>query len=161
MKEFQNKPHPIVYLFCGLPGSGKTTYAKKIETGGIVRLSLDEELFRLFGRDFKPEQYADFERKTKDALINRTPLYIKDGRPIILDWGFWKKKERSEIRSLFESVGAEVKLIYFKKNLNALERGVANRDLSKNHEIGPKMLKNFANQFEEPGGNENYTLPAS
>jgi site-specific DNA recombinase len=32
----------VVYLLCGLTGSGKTTYARRLEAGGAVRLSVDE-----------------------------------------------------------------------------------------------------------------------
>ena len=28
---------PVAYLRCGLTGSGKTTYAKRLEAGGAVR----------------------------------------------------------------------------------------------------------------------------
>ena len=35
---------PVVYLLCGLTGSGKTTYARQLEAAGAVRLSVDEEV---------------------------------------------------------------------------------------------------------------------
>ena len=40
----------VVYLLCGLTGSGKTTYAKRLEAGGAVRLSVDEEVYARHGR---------------------------------------------------------------------------------------------------------------
>lgn len=49
--------NPKIYLLCGLPGSGKTTYAKQLQEQGVIRLSLDEELFKLFGRDFNPRDF--------------------------------------------------------------------------------------------------------
>ncbi len=42
---------PTLYLLCGLPASGKTTWAKQMERSGALRLSLDEEaLARLADR---------------------------------------------------------------------------------------------------------------
>lgn len=41
---------PVVYLLCGLTGSGKTTYARGLEAGGAVRLSVDEEVYGLWRR---------------------------------------------------------------------------------------------------------------
>src|SRR5215207_8258600 len=41
---------PVVYLLCGLTGSGKTTYARQLEAAGAVRLSVDEEVFARHGR---------------------------------------------------------------------------------------------------------------
>lgn len=45
---------PVVYLLCGLPGSGKTTYAKKLEDNNTIRFTLDEELFAEYGKKFLP-----------------------------------------------------------------------------------------------------------
>lgn len=42
---------------CGVAGSGKTTYAKQLESEGYVRLSVDEEVWRRFGR--YGSDYAD------------------------------------------------------------------------------------------------------
>jgi dephospho-CoA kinase len=56
---------PVVYLLCGLTGSGKTTYAKRLETRGAVRLSVDEEVFVRHGRygvDYPMEEYFQRER---------------------------------------------------------------------------------------------------
>ena len=41
---------PVVYLLCGLTGSGKTTYARQLEAAGAVRLSVDEEVYARHGR---------------------------------------------------------------------------------------------------------------
>jgi predicted kinase len=142
---------PKVYLLCGLPGSGKTTYAKQLEKDGVVRLSLDEELFKLFGREFPSDQYGDFEKKTKEKLLDEVSLLLEDKRSVSLDWGFWKKNERNRVRSLLEG-RAEVKLLYFKRDTAELADRVANRDLSTNHEIGPQMLEDFTTQFEQPVG---------
>jgi predicted kinase len=141
---------PTIYLLCGLPGSGKTTYARQLEKNGAVRLSLDEELFTLFGRTFHPERYPEFEKQTKEKLLERAALLIEDKKSTILDWGFWKKKDREEVKMIMQGHGAEVKLLYFKKNTHNLIQGVQNRDFSKNHEISKKMLMNFLTQFEEP-----------
>ena len=150
---------PTIYLLCGLPGSGKTTYARKLEKTGVVRLSLDEELFSLFGREFPPEQYSEFEKQTKKKLLEKTFSLIKDGKSVILDWGFWKKDERVGVKNATQEQGAAVKLLYFKKDSSALLHGVKNRDLSKNHEISDDMLEKFSAQFEEPNDENEEIVP--
>ncbi len=150
---------PIIYLLCGLPGSGKTTYAKQLEKENTVRLSLDEELFALFGREFSLEQYSEFEKQIKGKLLERTISLIKDGKSVILDWGFWKKNEREEVKKIMQGQGAEVRLLYFKKDAPKLLQGVQNRDLSKNHEISDEMLVKFSNQFEEPNSENEEIIP--
>lgn len=39
-----------VIMMCGVCGSGKTTYAKQKEEDGYARLSIDEELWKTYGR---------------------------------------------------------------------------------------------------------------
>ena len=51
---------PVVYLLCGLTGSGKTTYAKRLEAAGAVRLTVDEEVHARHGRygvDYPTAEY--------------------------------------------------------------------------------------------------------
>jgi shikimate kinase len=42
---------PIVYLLCGLGGSGKSTYAQKLSESGLQKFSLDEYVYSKYGRD--------------------------------------------------------------------------------------------------------------
>ena len=39
-----------VIMMCGVCGAGKTTYAKKKEKEGYIRLSIDEEMWKLRGK---------------------------------------------------------------------------------------------------------------
>ena len=51
-----------VIMMCGVCGSGKTTYAKKKEKEGYIRLSIDEEMWKLHGRkgmDYPDNQYEE------------------------------------------------------------------------------------------------------
>ena len=43
-----NPGRNTVWLLVGLTGSGKTTFARRLETRGVVRLSVDEEVFSSF-----------------------------------------------------------------------------------------------------------------
>lgn len=49
-----------VIMMCGVCGSGKTTYAKQKEKEGYIRLSIDEEMWKAYGRkgvDYPDSQY--------------------------------------------------------------------------------------------------------
>ena len=67
-----------VIMMCGVCGSGKTTYAKKKEQEGYIRLSIDEEMWKLYGKkgiDYPEEQYEKLSEwcgiKKVDSLFSR------------------------------------------------------------------------------------------
>ena len=141
----------IVYLLCGLPGSGKTTYAKELEKNGAIRLTLDEEVFHRYGRHFA-SGYAEKEADTKTYLEQCLDEHIKAGVSVVLDWGFWKRAERERIKELVQRAGAEPKLVYFKQPTDKLQSRIRGRDMATNHDIDDEMMKAFATQFEAPEG---------
>ena len=60
-----------VIMMCGVCDSGKTTYAKKKEQEGYIRLSIDEEMWKLYGRkgiDYPEEQYEKLSEQVEAAL---------------------------------------------------------------------------------------------
>lgn len=46
-------------LLCGLPGSGKTTYARRLEERGTLRLSSDDWMVPLFGHHMPREVFNE------------------------------------------------------------------------------------------------------
>ena len=143
---------PIIFLLCGMPFSGKTTYAKKLEKDGVVRFTLDEELFKRFGRHFK-SGYPEKEKETKRQLKEECKSHIKNGVSVIFDFGFWKKEARDEYKAFAEQIGATWKLLYFPVSENELKKRLEIRnkeDLDSNHFISEEMLDDFIKQFETP-----------
>ena len=142
---------PVVYLLCGLPYSGKTTYAKKLEQEGVVRLSLDEEVFRLFGREYSG--HDERQEEARQSLVHQLEEHLRSGTSVALDFGFWKKSDREGMQQHIQELGGEPRLLYFKCSLDELKKRINNdRDLAVNHEVDAPMLESFAAQFEEPSG---------
>jgi hypothetical protein len=80
----------VVYLLCGLTGSGKTTSAKRLEAGGAVRLSVDEEVYARHGRygvDDPMGEYVERERPGVEELRRRLEELVEAGRDVVLDDG--------------------------------------------------------------------------
>jgi AAA domain-containing protein len=79
---------PRVVLTCGEAGSGKTTYAKELEARGYVRRSIDEELWRRFGRfgvDYHAAEY-DLHAATSEANSQRSLIeLVRAGRDVVVD----------------------------------------------------------------------------
>ena len=86
---------PTIYLITGYMGFGKTTLAKKLaKEKHAIRYTHDEYMLRRYGRS--PEHFPE-RFKIVDAYIKRRVAEnIKSGKSVIMDYGFWSKRERQE-----------------------------------------------------------------
>ncbi|TMR27320.1 ATP-binding protein, partial [Actinomadura geliboluensis] len=83
-------PSATVWLLVGLTGSGKTTFAKRLEERGVVRLSVDEEVFRRHGRygvDFHESRWFELADPVAEEVYQRLGDLVKAGRDVVLDVG--------------------------------------------------------------------------
>lgn len=151
-----------LYLLCGLPASGKTTWAKEMEATGALRLSLDEEaLTRLADRrdtthDLRvaSEGLWEMHDEVSREHLKKAAEALRSGRSVILDHGgLWRRATRDAAKRLAETNGATWRLLYFKidpeeqwRRLDARNRG----DLSDTHFISRAEMDEFATRFEPP-----------
>lgn len=100
---------PVLYLMVGLPGAGKTRYARSLETENhAVRFTPDEWMGALFG-----DQDATDKRDVIEAgLITTAHRVLSLGVSAVLDFGLWTKDDRSALRSLAYTMGAKCELHY-------------------------------------------------
>ena len=94
---------PVLYLTVGLPGSGKTTWARRVaEEEGILRLTPDEWMAPLFN-----DSDADGRRDILEGrMIWVAHEVLRSGSSVVLDFGCWSPEERYAIRAIAESAGA-------------------------------------------------------
>lgn len=66
-----------VIMMCGISGSGKSTYSKKLEKEDFVRLSIDESMWIKYGKygiDYPEEKFNEYSEKIelllKKELLN-------------------------------------------------------------------------------------------
>lgn len=86
-----------VILICGKICSGKTYYAKQLqETANAVILSTDEATYDLI-KNQQGEFYNVFALRVNRYLRKKAVEIVHAGASVILDWGFWSKKDREEI----------------------------------------------------------------
>ena len=114
-----------VIMMCGVCGSGKTTYAKKKEKEGYIRLSIDEEMWKLHGKkgvDYPDSQYEELSEKIEAALRKKMLGLIKNGENVILDFSFWNKESRDYYRKIITNAGGTVELIYLKASKETLKK---------------------------------------
>lgn len=102
-----------LFLMCGLPGSGKTTFAKQLERERrALRLTPDEWIGRLFGTDLTPPT-LDWCRDPVESLqwmVAERALSL--GINVILDFGFWTRGEREGFRARATALGARCEVCF-------------------------------------------------
>lgn len=147
---------PVVYLLCGLGGSGKSTYAQKLEKKGLKKFSLDEYVFSIYGRAIAslPEQvYLQHYRTAKIKLDNELVSVIKNKQSVVLDYGFWRRESRDYYKQLVEKHDGEWKLIYLKASPDVLMKRLKQRNKRTDANAFPvteQKLREYIERFEEP-----------
>ena len=91
----------------GLPCSGKTTLAHKLEQDlPALRLALDECHIQLFGQDAEEPEHDSRHRQIEAMLWNIASRVLGLGMNVILDYGFWAREEREDYRARARRLGA-------------------------------------------------------
>ncbi len=95
----------ILYMIVGLPGSGKTTKAKQIESKqSALRFTPDEWILTLYGNDLD-RPHRDAVRDPVEAIQWQVAKRVLSlGCNVVLDWGFWSHKERTKYREQAEAL---------------------------------------------------------
>jgi predicted kinase len=98
-----------LYLTVGLPGTGKTTAAQRLEVErGALRLTKDEWIKALYGGE-NPAAASDV---IEGRLIQIGMRALQLGINVVLDYGLWSRDERSALRHAASTVGAAVVICY-------------------------------------------------
>jgi len=97
-----------LHLMVGLPCSGKTTLAQKLEHELLaLRLNLDEWHIRLFGQDAEEPEHDARHSLIEAQLWNIASRALELGTNVILDFGFWARQEREDYRWRAKQLGAK------------------------------------------------------
>lgn len=100
---------PTLFLTVGLPGTGKTTEARRIEVErNALRLTKDEWMKAIYGLT-NPSAASDV---IEGRLVDIGLRALEIGVDVVLDFGLWGRDERSALRQAAVDRGAAVELRY-------------------------------------------------
>jgi predicted kinase len=131
---------------CGLPGSGKTTLARQLESRlGAIRFCPDEWM------DALSIDIYDEERRAKlEALQWQHGQQLLAQRLIvIIEWGTWGRSERDALRLGARALGAAVELHYLHAPAEVLFERIQRRGME-NPPIERAMVSEWFDKFQAP-----------
>jgi predicted kinase len=100
---------PTLFLTVGLPATGKTSAARRVEIEhDALRLTKDEWMKALYGNENPPSASDVIEGR----LIRIALRTLELGGNVVIDFGLWGRDERSALRQAAADRGANVEMVY-------------------------------------------------
>lgn len=101
---------PVLYLFVGYPGAGKTTAARLIhDKSGAVHIWADRERIKLFG---KPTYSRAESRQLYQQLNEAVEYLLSQGKSVIFDTNFNFFKDRQHMQEIAAKHRAKAYVIW-------------------------------------------------
>jgi predicted kinase len=145
---------PTLFLTVGLPGTGKTTAARRIEAEQrALRLTKDEWMKALYGED-NPASASDI---IEGRLIEVGMRALQLGTNVVIDFGLWSRDERSALRQAAADIGASVEIRYFELPPDEQRQRIAKRLAEGPDDTWPmseEELTEWSSKFDIPTAGE-------
>jgi predicted kinase len=137
-------------IVCGLPGSGKTTLAKALESRlRAVRFSPDEWMDALSLNLWEEEGRGKIE--ALQWKFGQELLAL--GLTVIIEWGTWGRTERDTLRLGARALGAAVELHYVSAPVYVLFDRIQRRGMEK-PPIDREAMSRWFEIFQAPTAEE-------
>ena len=147
-----------LHLMVGLPCSGKTTLAQRLENEkAALRLTPDEWQVRLFGQDAEEPEHNARHNLIEAMLWNIASRALVLGTNVILDFGFWAREEREDFRLRAKQLGASSEVHFLDVPEDELMRRLAVRNSQPSQasfHISEDMMKPWIAFFQKPTPDE-------
>ncbi len=132
---------PTLFLMVGLPSTGKTTAARRIEgEQRALRLTKDEWVKALYGHENPPSAQDVIEGR----LIQIGLRALELGTNVVIDFGLWGRDERSALRQAAADLGAIVEMCYLELAPPEQRRRLDQRQAAAPHTTWPMSDEELA-----------------
>lgn len=148
-----------VYIMCGLPGSGKSDYARNLEEEkGAVLFSLDEWMIALLGKDQSKVEFEKFVLPCQDLIWKASQPLLDRGVDVIYDFAIYSLEGRKILIDQIKAYGSEAVIYYFnvphsvcKERLSERNKFTGLHDFSVPEERFNELASRFIPPSEEEG----------
>lgn len=133
-------------IVCGLPGSGKTTHAKRVEQAIRAVRFCPDEWMEAFGISLWDSAMRERIEEVQWKLAQEI---LALGNSVVIEWGTWAKSERDALRSQARVLGAAVELHFIYAPLEVLFHRIRIRD-QESPRITREDIAKWSQTFERP-----------
>jgi predicted kinase len=153
---------PVAHIVVGFIGSGKTTFARRLEKeAGAVRFTKDEWMVRLFGNTPPGDTFEEYDKKMASLATDMALKCLQAGINVIIDEGFWAKEQRDAIRERVQSVGAIPVMYYLSVPFEVMKARTLRRTREPpvdSYTINEESFNHYWQFLQPPEEGEEYTL---
>lgn len=153
---------PVAHIIIGFIGSGKTTFARKLEQEtGAVRFTKDEWMVRLFGNTPPKDKFEEYDQNMTSLARDMALACLQASASVIIDEGFWEREQRDEIREKVKNVGATAKFYYIEAPFEIMKARTLKRSENPpvdSFNIDEESFNQYWKHFQPPDKDEKFTL---
>ncbi len=140
-----------LYITVGLPGSGKSTYAKEFIKGKEIEYLSSDSLRAVYGKSEEdqtvtPLVFGHIKRKVDE--------FLKDGKNVMVDATSVNRKERSDYINTAKKYGAKVIALVFKMDRAGLIARNQKRGSEGGRVVPDWVIDKMLAKYEEPSTSE-------
>jgi predicted kinase len=139
-----------LFVIVGLPGSGKTTLARKLEERRHAARMNADEWMRELRIDIWDEDRRGLVEELQWAVAERL---LALGGNVVVEWGSWSRGERDRLRVGARALGATVELHVLTASAEELHERVLRRGME-DPPITIEQLRHYASIIELPDSAE-------
>jgi putative nucleotidyltransferase with HDIG domain len=129
-----------VYLICGLPGSGKSTYIKNIFISNLNVISLDS-----IRKELKIKATAE-QGLVINTAKERAKEFLRKGIDFVWDGTNVTKTTREGLINIFNDYNAEINIIFIQKSLKEILKQNKSREMA----VPENVIFNLYRKLEYP-----------
>lgn len=128
-------------IMVGIPGSGKSTVSKALESENMARIATDD-----FKRYYQMKEYSELFEIQYEILTR----LMEKNKIVIADSNSDKEVYRNNLKELAKKYGYDVKVIYCFADEDVIEERMKERKKVDRFYVSPEKIQKYMNDMEKP-----------